>query len=683
MATYPWSHEGRYDDSQLIAEGGMGAVYRARDANLGRMVAIKVIRSVLADDSAYCKRMRREIEALSKLEHPNIVRLYECNSGPSGELYFTMEYVEGADFSDYLKLKKLSTEKTVKLFLGVLEAVSALHERQIIHRDIKAANVLVTEGGIAKLIDLGLARVNDATPLTGKNQVVGTIAYLPPEVSRGEPYTIACDVYQLGFMLEIAFHANDARKKDELLREIIDKAMRRNPSDRYQSVIEFKKALSKWLRASPSGRAKSAARIRIEKKPKRSVLPLVAFALLIISALFLWFQQPKGADFTLLNARLKSPTNLIIMYKGTAKGALTVHVGPGKGVNADLKRAKSLPGGQYAIEVALPKAVVGLAKVTLLIGGKKSQTKVDGTSLTRRLLQRMNEIVEKDNNNLTTRLGHLSFAFSQQRNSISAKRIRMEKDMYEVFDEEGLTTELIKQLKECIPAYVGQDVSIFEERFLHCLPLMKIETVLAVANSVKPPWGLISTKTGVSHYLAPQSTPLHEWRKIWGKKISRKLHGGELWYWLSPPVAKRLAVANLQTISAAANIGSQVDTSQLFNQNDWLPDENSIFHELELDIGMVDKAEKYALLLELKFFHRSGIILIHLGNGKKGYLFNNSAWTLPPTNFVYRRHMNWHIPISREELEGSNIITLKLKRIENFGTLPILAIRNVELLAAK
>ena len=184
----------------------MGAVYSARDANLDRTVAIKVIRSNRPQSTDYRKRMKREIAALSKLEHPNIVRIFECNESPEGELYFTMELIEGVDLGRYIEQRHLRDEDVVKLFVPLVDALQALHDEHIIHRDIKASNILVTNDGIPKLIDLGLARLNDDnhTPLTGTNQVVGTVAFLPPEVFAGKPYTNRSDVYQLAFTLDLA-----------------------------------------------------------------------------------------------------------------------------------------------------------------------------------------------------------------------------------------------------------------------------------------------------------------------------------------------------------------------------------------------------------------------------------------------------------------------------------------------
>ncbi|BDC51443.1 hypothetical protein F183_A37590 [Bryobacterales bacterium F-183] len=192
---------GPYKLLEVLGEGGMGVVYRAEraDGELTQQVAIKVVRGGGLISGPTLERFRNERQILSRLEHPNIARLYDAGTS-AGLPYFVMEYVQGTSITAYCNEKDLSIPDRLRLFRTVCEAVQYAHSNLVIHRDLKPGNILVTEQGTVKLLDFGIAKV-----LTENTADTSTQAFTPdycsPEQVRGEPVSTATDVYALGCIL--------------------------------------------------------------------------------------------------------------------------------------------------------------------------------------------------------------------------------------------------------------------------------------------------------------------------------------------------------------------------------------------------------------------------------------------------------------------------------------------------
>jgi serine/threonine protein kinase/uncharacterized protein YjiS (DUF1127 family) len=182
----------RYEVLEVLGEGGMGCVLLASDLELERQVAIKVLRR--PDNTNLLHRFRREAEIMARLEHPNLVRLLDLNVDAETP-YLVMEYLRGRDLS----VPPAPDPGPTMLEVG--KALAAIHAAQLLHRDVKPANVLVTESGRVVLVDLGLATGAGVAPLTRTGQVIGTMAFLPPEVFRGSPMSPSSDWYAWGATL--------------------------------------------------------------------------------------------------------------------------------------------------------------------------------------------------------------------------------------------------------------------------------------------------------------------------------------------------------------------------------------------------------------------------------------------------------------------------------------------------
>lgn len=198
---------GRYVDLKLLGQGGMGAVYRARDPELDRLVAIKVMLDATPD---FVARFRREAQSIARLQHPNIVQVYdfgvegEAGAGPAGGTpYFVMELIEGTPLDAIVRERgRLQPIEAIRLIRQAAQGLAAAHRAGIVHRDVKPSNLIVDGRGQLKLVDFGIARVQTSgQALTGAAALMGTPGYMAPEQAAGRPIDHRADIYALGLTL--------------------------------------------------------------------------------------------------------------------------------------------------------------------------------------------------------------------------------------------------------------------------------------------------------------------------------------------------------------------------------------------------------------------------------------------------------------------------------------------------
>jgi DNA-binding beta-propeller fold protein YncE/predicted Ser/Thr protein kinase len=249
-----------YRIESLIARGGMGVVYRATQVALERPVALKVIARELAGDEEFRRRFLSESRLAARLEHPNVVPVYDARED-DGELIVAMRLIEGGDLRKLIDREgPLAPERAVRLLGQVAEALDAAHAAGIVHRDVKPHNVLV-EGERAYLSDFGLAKAYAETGSGAGGSIVGTVEYMAPEQWRGERVGPGADVYALGCVLYEALTGivPYARKESDTepevpngMEAVIERAVSKQPSERYRTAGALIEAAGERTGATPA-----------------------------------------------------------------------------------------------------------------------------------------------------------------------------------------------------------------------------------------------------------------------------------------------------------------------------------------------------------------------------------------------------------------------------------------------
>ena len=254
----------RYDIKMLIGDGGMANVYLAYDRTLKRHVAIKMLRYELSKDERFIKRFKRESAQVINLDHPNIVHVYTVGDYKQ-QPFIVMEYVKGKTLKDYLREHgALEPQTVIHIMTQLAEGVLYAHQNNIIHRDLKSQNIMITDDQVVKITDFGIALSSNEADMTQTNTIMGSVHYLAPELARGNLATERSDIYALGIILyelltgDVPFKGEGAVNialqhleaempsiklvKEELpnsLDNFISRCTCKLPSDRYHSVDEL------------------------------------------------------------------------------------------------------------------------------------------------------------------------------------------------------------------------------------------------------------------------------------------------------------------------------------------------------------------------------------------------------------------------------------------------------------
>ena len=248
----------QYEIIDIVARGGMGVVYKARQATLGRMVGIKLMPLEVSANQEFAKRFTQEATTMAHLRHPHIIAVYNFGQTVEGHLFFVMEFVEGANLHQIIHGDGLAPERALAILDNVLDALAYAHGKGVVHRDIKPANVMVDADGNAKVADFGLARLNQpGSALAGRTMtsvIMGTPDYMAPEQSRDMKVDHRADIYSLGVMLyemlvrEVPRGIFEPPSKrvavDARLDAVVIKAMQQARDRRFKSSEEMRSALA-------------------------------------------------------------------------------------------------------------------------------------------------------------------------------------------------------------------------------------------------------------------------------------------------------------------------------------------------------------------------------------------------------------------------------------------------------
>ena len=302
---------GRYEILKILGQGGMGAVYKARDHELDREVAVKVIVPELVNSKAILRRFKQELLLARQVTHKNVVRIFDIGES-DGMKFITMEYVDGSDLKSHIVQRgKIPAQEAVGIVQQICHALAAAHSEGVIHRDLKPQNIMIDQNGRVVVMDFGIAHSQGGPGMTMTGALMGTPEYMSPEQAKGEKVDVRSDIYSLGLVFyemlvgTVPFHAPTAvetifrRTQESAIppaeidssipaqaNKVVVKCLETSPSNRYQSIQELLADLAAFDPGKKIGAVERlASRLRRRSIPWKPVAALAAGLALALTAI--------------------------------------------------------------------------------------------------------------------------------------------------------------------------------------------------------------------------------------------------------------------------------------------------------------------------------------------------------------------------------------------------------------
>jgi serine/threonine protein kinase/tetratricopeptide (TPR) repeat protein len=328
-----------YRITTLIGAGGMGVVYKAVDTKLDRTVALKFLPPHLLCDAGARTRFEHEAKSASALNHPNITTIYEIDED-DGRCFIAMEFIDGQSLREIFRDRVLTMDEVLDIALQIGQGLDAAHKKDVVHRDIKPDNIMVTEDNRVKIMDFGLAKLRGATRVTKTATTVGTLQYMSPEQAQGKDTDHRSDIFSLGAVLyemvtgRKAFRGDNeaavinsilnhepeplARYKRDVpegVQRIVDKALAKDKEERYQHADEMVADLKHERRISERIEPSVARQVETTLEPRRGILRLVAlFAVAAVVVILYLVFEPFRIEMGPDTRAIAQQNSLAIMY---------------------------------------------------------------------------------------------------------------------------------------------------------------------------------------------------------------------------------------------------------------------------------------------------------------------------------------------------------------------------------
>jgi serine/threonine protein kinase len=365
-----------YTILEKLGEGGMGVVYKAQDTHLDRLVAIKVLPPARVADAERKRRFVREAKAASALNHPNIITIYDIDAS-AGVDFIAMEYVSGRTLAQLITRKGIPQGEVLKYGIQIADALTVAHAAGIVHRDLKPGNIMVTDKGLVKVLDFGLAKLtervaDEEAPTetfqveTEEGAIVGTVAYMSPEQAQGRKVDARSDLFSFGAVLYEMVSGHKAFQGDTKmstlaaiirdeqrplsgdvprdLERIIARCLRKDPERRFQHMDDVKIALQDFKEESDSGTLGTGT--PIAAKHRLRWLAVAIPVLLISAAAYWWLSRPRPARELPSLVRMTSDSGLTTDPAISLDGKLLAYASDRSGEgNLDIW-LQQVPGGQ-------------------------------------------------------------------------------------------------------------------------------------------------------------------------------------------------------------------------------------------------------------------------------------------------------------------------------------------------
>jgi serine/threonine-protein kinase len=369
-----------YEIVSILGTGGMGKVYLARDSKLNRSVAVKTLPDLFSTQPNFVKRFQTEAKAAATLNHPNVATIYSVEETDDNKFFITMEYVEGKPLNSMIPAGGLDLRTFLEWFISLADALTHAHEKGIVHRDIKPSNIMITPAGVPKILDFGLARIDNSKVsgddstlhLTKTGQVLGTPAYMSPEQAKGEQADHRSDIFSLGVVMYEAITGERPFKGDNyasivselmtkepptveqikpdipyLLSRLIMKCLNKEPRYRYQSMNEVLVLLRETRSAIESGASLSRPAPALLSRSNTFSRGLLFGAIALLTllsgfAVWQWFRSnasekssvirfsvspPPGTELSIFEAKI-TPDGKNIIFPSRQQGIEPLFIRP-------------------------------------------------------------------------------------------------------------------------------------------------------------------------------------------------------------------------------------------------------------------------------------------------------------------------------------------------------------------